>query len=88
MSRYWWAASQANQPPNDDPMTVNEGLRLAAGFFVLLSVGLGYFVHPAWFLFTVFVGLNLTQSSFTLFCPLEMILRRVVKRETPVEAAS
>ena len=45
-------------------MTVDEGLRLAAGFFVLLSIALGYWVHPGWFLFTAFVGLNLFQSAF------------------------
>jgi DUF2892 family protein len=57
-------------------MTVNEGLRLVAGSFVLLSVALGYWVHPAWFLFTAFVGLNLLQSSFTRVCPLEWVLER------------
>ena len=30
-------------------MTIERGLRLAAGVVVLLSVGMGYFVHPAWF---------------------------------------
>ena len=57
-------------------MTVNEGLRLAAGFFVLLSVALGYWVHPAWFLFTAFVGLNLLQSAFTRWCPAMWIFRK------------
>jgi hypothetical protein len=49
---------------------------MAAGIFVLASLALGYWVHPGWFLFTAFVGLNLFQSSFTGFCPLELILRR------------
>jgi hypothetical protein len=49
--------------------------RFAAGF-ILLSLALGWTVHPAWFLFTAFVGLNLLQSSFTNFCPLEMVLGR------------
>jgi len=31
-------------------------------------------VNPAWLLFTAFVGVNLLQSSFTNFCPLERIL--------------
>jgi hypothetical protein len=47
-----------------------------AGTFVLLSLALGWFVHPAWFLFTAFVGANLLQSSFTELCPLERILGR------------
>lgn len=55
-------------------MTINEGLRLIAGVFVVLSVILGYYVNP-WFLaFTVFVGLNLAQSAFTSWCPMMAIL--------------
>ena len=38
------------------------------------GLALGWWVHPAWFLFTAFVGVNLLQSSFTGFCPLERIL--------------
>lgn len=56
-------------------MTVNDTLRLAAGFFVLLSLGLGYLHSPHWFLFTAFVGLNLFQSAFTKWCPLISVLR-------------
>jgi len=57
-------------------MTVNDSLRLAAGFFVLLSLGLGYVHSPYWHLFTAFVGLNLLQSAFTKWCPLMTILRK------------
>ena len=56
-------------------MTVNELLRAIAGFFVLLSVALGYWVHPGFFFFTAFVGLNLLQSAFTKWCPMMAILR-------------
>jgi hypothetical protein len=48
-----------------------------AGAFVMLSVALGWFVHPGFFAFTAFVGFNLFQTSFTGFCPLERILGRV-----------
>jgi hypothetical protein len=51
-------------------------IRRFAGIFVLGSLALGWLVHPAWFLFTAFVGVNLVQSSFTRFCPLEIMLRR------------
>lgn len=51
-------------------------IRRFAGTFVLISLALGWWAHPAWFLFTAFVGLNLLQSSFTAFCPLERILVR------------
>ena len=57
-------------------MTTERYVRMAAGAFVLVSLALGHWVHPSWFLFTAFVGLNLFQSAFTGFCPLELILRR------------
>lgn len=57
-------------------MTVEAALRAIAGFFVLLSVALGHFVHPYWFFFSAFVGLNLLQSAFTGWCPMMTILRK------------
>lgn len=51
-------------------------IRRFAGTFILLSLALGWWVSPAWFLFTAFVGVNLLQSSFTSFCPLERVLGR------------
>jgi hypothetical protein len=62
-------------------MNVERYLRLVAGFFVMLSVALGYWVSPTWFLFTAFVGLNLFQSAFSDWCPLMTILKKLgVKR--------
>jgi Inner membrane protein YgaP-like, transmembrane domain len=52
-------------------------IRRFAGTFILISLGLGWWVHPAWFLFTAFVGVNLIQSSISGFCPLERILGRL-----------
>lgn len=52
-------------------------IRRFAGTFILASLALGWLVSPLWFLFTAFVGLNLLQSSYTGFCPLERILGRL-----------
>jgi hypothetical protein len=49
-------------------------VRAVAGSFVLASILLAYFVSIHWLFLGVFVGLNLLQSSFTKFCPLEKIL--------------
>ena len=49
-------------------------IRATAGSFVLLSLSLGWWVHPGFYLMTAFVGLNLLQSGFTGFCPLNSIL--------------
>jgi hypothetical protein len=60
---------------------MNEWLRAIAGTFVLLSLALGWFVHPGFFLFTAFVGANLLQSAFTRTCPMMAILRWLGVRE-------
>jgi hypothetical protein len=48
-------------------------VRRIAGIFVLASLALGYWVSPWFLLFTAFVGLNLLQSSFTRWCPMEVL---------------
>lgn len=58
-------------------MSMNQKIRLIAGTFVLISLALGWWVSPWWFLFTAFVGVNLIQSSFTSWCLMEDILRAV-----------
>jgi len=49
-------------------------IRAVAGSLVLISILLSYYVSEYWLLLGVFVGINLVQSSFTKFCPLEKIL--------------
>ncbi len=51
-------------------------LRGAAGFFVLLSVGLAFLVDIKWLFFTAFVGINLLQSAFTNWCPMMYLLEK------------
>jgi len=57
-------------------MTIDRMVLAFAGAMVLLSLLLGLFVSPYWFLLTGFVGLNLLQSAFTGFCPLAIILKK------------
>ncbi|HEY7913239.1 MAG TPA: DUF2892 domain-containing protein [Blastocatellia bacterium] len=65
-------------------MTVERYLRLIAGTFVLVTLLLGYYSSPYWFLFTGFVALNLIQSAFTDWCPMMSLLRRLgIKSESP-----
>jgi len=58
-------------------MSIERSLRLIAGTFILISLGLGHWVSPYWYLFTAFVGLNLFQSAFTNWCPMMTILRHL-----------
>lgn len=49
-------------------------IRRFAGTFILLSLALAASLDARWLWFTAFVAVNLLQSSFTKFCPLEKIL--------------
>jgi hypothetical protein len=62
-------------------MGINAWLRAIAGFFVMLSVALGYLVHPWFYAFTAFVGLNLFQSAFSGWCPMVSILQKAGVKE-------
>jgi hypothetical protein len=63
-------------------MRIENQIRAFAGTFVLASLLLAHYHSPHWLYFTAFVGLNLFQSAFTGFCPLELILRRIQNKET------
>ncbi|HEY9170687.1 MAG TPA: DUF2892 domain-containing protein [Verrucomicrobiae bacterium] len=52
-------------------------IRRFAGTFILASLALSHYHNPNWLWFTAFVGFNLLQSSFTKFCPLEIILKKL-----------
>ena len=64
------------QQKEEARMNVERFLRLIAGAIVMLTLALGYWVSPYWYLFTAFVGLNLFQSAFTNWCPMMTILRK------------
>jgi hypothetical protein len=62
--------------------TTDRAIRIMAGSFILLSLGLGVegspiFVSQNFLWFTAFVGANLFQSGFTRFCPAESIMTKL-----------
>lgn len=61
-------------------MTVDTAVLRFAGVMVLLSVALTVWVSPLFVWFTVFIGANLLQSSFTGFCPAASIFRKLGAR--------
>lgn len=69
-------------------MTIERALRLMAGFFVLVSLALAYWVSAHWLWFTAFVGLNLLQSGFTNWCPAMWFFKKLGLRPTYVAPAS
>jgi hypothetical protein len=58
-------------------MTIDRAVLMFAGFVVLISLALGYWYSPYWFLLTAFAGLNMIQASFTGFCPAALVFRKI-----------
>lgn len=56
-------------------MNLDRAVLAFAGLVVLLSLTLGYFISPYWFLLTAFAGLNMLQAAFTGFCPAAMVFK-------------
>lgn len=67
----------ARKPAKEMKMALDRMILVFAGFMILISVALGVYVSPYWHLLTVFVGLNLIQSSFTGFCPAAIVFRKL-----------
>jgi hypothetical protein len=58
-------------------MKIENQIRTFAGTFILVSLVLAQYHSSNWYYFTAFVGVNLIQSAFTGFCPLEIVLRKL-----------
>jgi hypothetical protein len=58
-------------------MTLEYSIRLLAGSLVIFSLVMSQLFSPWWLLLTLFVGLNLVQSSFTGICPAEKIIKKL-----------
>lgn len=58
-------------------MTIDRMVFAFAGSFILISLVLAHIHSPNWLWFTAFVGANLLQSSFSGFCPLAIILKKL-----------
>lgn len=51
-----------------------------AGIVVLISLALGWYVSPYFFLLTAFAGVNMLQASFTGFCPAAIVFKKLGAR--------
>lgn len=69
-------------------MSLERTVSAFAGIMILLSVALTVWVHPGFVWFTVFIGANLFQQSFTGFCPAAIVFRKMgVKTEKELAQA-
>ncbi|MDF1803215.1 DUF2892 domain-containing protein [Thalassovita sp.] len=58
-------------------MSIDRAMFRFAGIMVLLSVVLTVYVSPLFMWFTVFIGANLLQSSFTGWCPAAIVFKKL-----------
>ncbi len=58
-------------------MSLDRTVLLFAGCVLLVSVALTHFVSGYFVWLTVFVGVNLIQSSLTGFCPAASVFKRL-----------
>ena len=61
----------------ESSMNIDKLVFRIAGSFILGSILLAHFYSPYWLLFTAFVGANMLQSSFTGFCLMATILKKI-----------
>jgi hypothetical protein len=52
-------------------------IRRFAGTVILASLALTHYHNPNWLWVAALAGFNLLQSSFTKFCPLEIVLKKL-----------
>ena len=64
-------------------MSIDRAVMAFAGAMVLVSLLLAVYVHSNWMWLAAFVGANLLQASFTGFCPMAMILKKLGVKPGP-----
>ena len=58
-------------------MTIDRLILRIAGSIILITLLLSWLHTPYWLILTAFVGANLLQSSFTGFCPMVPLLKKL-----------
>ena len=56
-------------------MTLDRTVLAFAGFVILASLALGWFVSPWFLLLTAFAGANMIQAALTGFCPAALLFK-------------
>lgn len=69
-------------------ISLERQVRIAAGSLVLLGAALGWFVHPAFFGLSAFVGAGLLFAGITDTCGMGMILARMPWNQCEPETKS
>jgi hypothetical protein len=73
---YGSLASAINLLTGEYRMSVERTLFAFGGIMVMVTSLLALFHHPNWTWFTLFIGFNCLQSSFTGFCPPSWLMKK------------
>lgn len=71
-------------------MSIERAMFAFGGIMVMLTSLLALYHSPNWTWFTLFIGFNCLQSSFTGFCPPTMLMKKFgmkTEAELAVQAA-
>lgn len=60
---------------------VERSVFLVAGIFVAVSVLLGMIIHAGFFWFTLFVGSMLVFFALTGYCPMAILIDRILNKK-------
>ena len=69
-------------------MSLERRVMAFAGVMVVISALLVLLHHRYWSFFTLFIGANMFQSSFTGFCPAAIVMRKLGARSEAELAAA
>lgn len=58
-------------------MSIENQVRIIAGFLILVTVSLGQLINPLWLIFTGFIGAGLLFSGMFNFCGLAILLSKM-----------
>ncbi|MDA3897638.1 MAG: DUF2892 domain-containing protein [Desulfobacteraceae bacterium] len=58
-------------------MNLDKWVFRIAGCMILMSLLLSWLHSPYWLFLTAFSGANMLQASFTGFCPMVMVLKKI-----------
>ena len=71
----WKAAGYDVHENKTAPLEIMRQVQIAAGALTVIGVALGWFVHPAFFALSAFVGMGLTFAGATGWCGMAMLLK-------------
>ena len=58
-------------------MSVERVVVALSGVLILVSLALAYLFSPMWLALAAIVGINLSQSAFTGYCPMSYVLKKL-----------